>query len=455
MLLLLLFFIFSVMAVQLFATVGFNGNYNVDANFRNFGTAFVTLLRFSTGENWNGFMHDLQIGPAEPNECFANLKLSPSHEDYPEGGSCYDSSSCGYVGLDRPWCNPAFEGQDGIWKDVNGPSQGKFITFGFFLVFQLSISYVFLNLFIGIILEGFDSADETKRSIKPEDFEKFSEHWAEFDPDATFYIEITVLKKFVQTLYAPWGFGEYAATKSEMKAKIAELDLKVTVDDKVHFKDVLMGLSRDAVKTEFLAQKMREHQIKLKVVHWAKSPLFHKLVRVQAVKGATFKIGHHYAAEVIQAFFLNKVLGKRKTEEEKEKAKKKEKEKEEQKEGERQETGEGGGEGERGRRKGGAAFAQSPSALEEKDTSKVSFGGSSSSIQPKSSPEKAAEEEKEEVETDETIGLSPRGKTRSDVTTPEKAAAEESNTEVAPADTIGLGPKDETRPAVATPTKKT
>ena len=45
MLLILLYFIFSVMAVQLFATAGFNGAYNQDANFRNFGTAFMTLLR--------------------------------------------------------------------------------------------------------------------------------------------------------------------------------------------------------------------------------------------------------------------------------------------------------------------------------------------------------------------------------------------------------------------------
>ena len=138
-------------------------------------------------------------------------------------------------------------------------------------------------------MEGFDTADETKRSIKPDDFEKFSEHWAEFDPSATFYISLESLKEFVQTLYAPWGFGDYVATDQEVRAKISELDLKMTKDGRVHFKDVLMGLSKEAVKTEFLIQKMVEHNIELDVIHRAKAPMFHKIERIKAEPGADFR----------------------------------------------------------------------------------------------------------------------------------------------------------------------
>jgi len=269
MLLALLYFIFSVMAVQLFATVGFNGDYNHDANFRTFGTSFMTLLRFSTGENWNGFMHDLANGPEECNEDIV-----------------YDSQVCGFASRELPICNAAFAGED--WsKDVNGC--GKPVAKLFLVFFQLLVGYVFLNLFIGIILEGFDTADETKRSIKPDDFEKFSEHWAEFDPSATFYISLESLKEFVQTLYAPWGFGDYVATDQEVRAKISELDLKMTKDGRVHFKDVLMGLSKEAVKTEFLIQKMVEHNIELDVIHRAKAPMFHKIERIKAEPGADFR----------------------------------------------------------------------------------------------------------------------------------------------------------------------
>ncbi|GMH60361.1 hypothetical protein TrRE_jg11189 [Triparma retinervis] len=280
MLLMLLYFIFSVMAVQLFATVGFNNNYNEDANFRDFWTAFMTLLRFSTGENWNGFMHDLKNGPGEG--CKTGEEI------------VYDETVCGFASRDLPTCNAAFYGTE-ISTDVGGC--GNPVAVVYLVIFQLLVGYVFLNLFIGIILEGFDTADETKRSIKPEDFEKFSNHWAEFDPTATFYISISKLNEFVQTLYAPWGFGDYVATDQEIRAKISELDLKTTKDGRVHFKDVLMGLSKEAVKTEFLIQKMVEHNIELDVIHRAKAPMFHKIERVTAEPGADFRIGHHYAAE--------------------------------------------------------------------------------------------------------------------------------------------------------------
>jgi hypothetical protein len=56
-LLFLLFFIYSVMGVQLFAKVQYHDELNAHANFRSFGSAILTLFRMATGENWNGFMY--------------------------------------------------------------------------------------------------------------------------------------------------------------------------------------------------------------------------------------------------------------------------------------------------------------------------------------------------------------------------------------------------------------
>ena len=47
-LLILFIYIFSIIGVSLFATVGYNGSYNNDANFRTFPIAFLTLIRFTT-----------------------------------------------------------------------------------------------------------------------------------------------------------------------------------------------------------------------------------------------------------------------------------------------------------------------------------------------------------------------------------------------------------------------
>merc|ERR1719335_1616633 len=55
--LLLFFFLFSVLGVQLFAKTKFHGPHNFHAHFRHPGRAFLTLLRSVTGEGWNELMH--------------------------------------------------------------------------------------------------------------------------------------------------------------------------------------------------------------------------------------------------------------------------------------------------------------------------------------------------------------------------------------------------------------
>jgi hypothetical protein len=37
-------------------------NLDQNANYHSFGVAFITLIRMSTGEYWNGLMHDLMDG---------------------------------------------------------------------------------------------------------------------------------------------------------------------------------------------------------------------------------------------------------------------------------------------------------------------------------------------------------------------------------------------------------
>ena len=57
-LLFLLLYIYSVLGVSLFAEVQANGSITEYANFQSFGVAFLTLIRASTGENWNLLMYD-------------------------------------------------------------------------------------------------------------------------------------------------------------------------------------------------------------------------------------------------------------------------------------------------------------------------------------------------------------------------------------------------------------
>lgn len=58
-LLLLFLYLYSVLGVSLFAEIKLQSELNENANFQNFFNSFLTLFRASTGEAWNGIMHDL------------------------------------------------------------------------------------------------------------------------------------------------------------------------------------------------------------------------------------------------------------------------------------------------------------------------------------------------------------------------------------------------------------
>ena len=73
----LLLFIFSVMAMQLFAEVALQENLNGRANFQTFAMSFLTLFRACTGEAWNSIMADCMLAPTD-----AAFYLPQ------EGGSC-------------------------------------------------------------------------------------------------------------------------------------------------------------------------------------------------------------------------------------------------------------------------------------------------------------------------------------------------------------------------------
>jgi voltage-dependent calcium channel L type alpha-1D len=214
-LLFLLFFIFAVTGIQLFAKVGYHGSYNEHANFRDFGVALLTLLRFSTGEAWNNFMFDAS---RKPEGCVVDPEYDPDYCGFNDHIGCLPLNGCGTLSI-----------------------------FPYLISFTVVISVVFINLFVGVILEGFSfSNDETGASVKPDDFMKFADHWAKFDPNASCYISIQQLEEFVQTLGPPLGFGRNMKRK-ELSAKISRLPLHIHPGKVVHFKDVLSALSTDAI----------------------------------------------------------------------------------------------------------------------------------------------------------------------------------------------------------------
>jgi len=101
MLLVLILFTFSVAGMSLFGRVKDNEFLNKNVNFRSFYLSMLTLWRASTGESWNGIMH----------ECYVEYGIT---------------------------------------------------AVGFWLLFQLIAFFIFMNVFIAVIGESFNDNQATE-----------------------------------------------------------------------------------------------------------------------------------------------------------------------------------------------------------------------------------------------------------------------------------------------------
>lgn len=178
-LLLLLFFVYAIIGMQLYGVIGFQGELNEHANFRSLGNAILLLFRFSTGENWNGFMWDL-------------LQDRPECDPNPT----YNSGS--------PWCLHEEDYPDCI--EINGCSAGPSV-FVYFYSFVLVVGLVVLNMFVGVVLEAFENSQESD-ILGPDDLDHFVSVWAEFDPDARGKIKASKVNTFLRKLRPPLGIKE-------------------------------------------------------------------------------------------------------------------------------------------------------------------------------------------------------------------------------------------------------
>ena len=164
-LLFLFLFLYSVLGVSLFGAVKQHGALTEHANFSQWSTAFLTLIRMSTGESW----HELMYACARPK--------SIVHD-------CLEEQSVTSLVVDGP----------------QGCGAGTMAYF-YFISFTYLVSFIFLNLFIAIILESF-VASQAEEGLQAgvETMSKFQEFWAKYDPSGSGFLPVRKLKKLVNLI---------------------------------------------------------------------------------------------------------------------------------------------------------------------------------------------------------------------------------------------------------------
>eukprot|EP00240_Pyramimonas_obovata_P000215 CAMPEP_0118927358 /NCGR_PEP_ID=MMETSP1169-20130426/4846_1 /TAXON_ID=36882 /ORGANISM="Pyramimonas obovata, Strain CCMP722" /LENGTH=1618 /DNA_ID=CAMNT_0006869105 /DNA_START=431 /DNA_END=5287 /DNA_ORIENTATION=+ len=204
-LLLLVFFVYAILGVNLFGKVNRNQTFlNRQANFSNFGWAMLTLFRCVTGEAWNGIMYDCMVEPP-----FCDDDNNPNND-----------FGCGNAGA----------------------------AYFFFVSFVIVGNFIVLNLFLAVVLEQYNnSAADTLISEKDVLF--FRELWSTFDRQGLGVMPAKRLPHFLELLPPPLGL------RRDRSGSVRDLDimkLKFILLGSDHrwasFHDVLFSLVTIAVR---------------------------------------------------------------------------------------------------------------------------------------------------------------------------------------------------------------
>ena len=212
--------------------------------FQDFFTAMLTLVTVSTGESWNILMYDIAGANTYDQlsyQCESEPTYSPQvceWRTYPD--SSYDAD-----------CVP-----------INGC--GSASAYPFFITFSVLVSFVFVNLFIAVIIEGTSQSSdiETGNStaeaqagdsvgLTEDEYVAFTTEWVKHDPRVDREVDEPGLFKLLAKLDAPLGFGlgEPDSTVA-MRQRIAELHLPhkmKTVTDAMENETALKVYEFDAV----------------------------------------------------------------------------------------------------------------------------------------------------------------------------------------------------------------
>ena len=176
--LLLFFFIFAVLGMNLFAGVKKVGFVTRIANFDSFGESLLSLFRASTGESYNGMMHELMV--------------------------------------EQPNCS--------------GSNCGSNVAGLFFITFIIVIQFVLLNLLVAIILDNFTEINWAHRQkVKDRHFRAFKHEWMKFDQNREMVVGLDDVKHIL--LMTPQPLGLMVESKLHHSSKKETVEEKETYEE--------------------------------------------------------------------------------------------------------------------------------------------------------------------------------------------------------------------------------
>ena len=160
-------------------------NMSTNANFRSFGTAFLTLIRMATGEYWNGLQHDL---------------------------------------IDM----------------------GHTYAFVYFFTFLILATFIMLNLVVAVMIINYNEQQaDSDRAVNQDHMDHFREVWESFDEEGRGWMRTERLPVLLEKLDIPLGFhSSKPMAKVAQKKALQELAMQLPDHDGwIHYTETLFALA--------------------------------------------------------------------------------------------------------------------------------------------------------------------------------------------------------------------
>ncbi|KAJ2939429.1 hypothetical protein O0L34_g10861 [Tuta absoluta] len=219
LLIVLLFFIYAVVGMQLFGKIKNDGEVLTEHNnFQNFGNSLMVLFRSATGEAWQDIM----------------MALSPNTDERPN---------------DPPTC---FTEDD----EKKFENCGSLAAYPYFISFSLLCTFLIINLFVAVIMDNFDYLTRDWSILGPHHLDEFVRLWSEYDPDAKGRIKHLDVVTLLRKISPPLGFGKLCPHRTACK-RLVSMNMPLNSDGTVNFNATLFAV----VRTQLQIKTTKEYAI--------------------------------------------------------------------------------------------------------------------------------------------------------------------------------------------------
>ncbi|VDO07520.1 unnamed protein product [Brugia timori] len=208
LLIVLLFFIYAVIGMQVFGKVALNDETHIhrNNNFHTFPAAVLVLFRSATGEAWQ----EIMLSCSDRDE----VKCDPASDDYKQN----PDAKCGVD-----------------------------FAYPYFISFFMLCSFLVINLFVAVIMDNFDYLTRDWSILGPHHLEEFVRLWSEYDPDAKGRIKHLDVVTLLRKISPPLGFGKLCPHRLACK-RLVSMNMPLNSDGTVCFNATLFALVRTNLK---------------------------------------------------------------------------------------------------------------------------------------------------------------------------------------------------------------